>query len=75
VNRICWVSVRDRHGLNRMTMWSGPTREIFVTGLPEGFAANCPSEAELPPGAVVHEMDPGGPDVTVFRVAALAEGK
>lgn len=52
---LSWVAVRDdRTGTHRMSTWYGPTREVVVTGLPPGFAGNCPTSFELPDGADVH---------------------
>lgn len=42
-----------------MCMSIGKTRQIVVTGLPTGFAANAPLSFELPLGAEIREVPSG----------------
>jgi hypothetical protein len=68
---ISWVAVSDkRAGVSRMTSWTGATRQIVVTGLPAGFAANCASPFRLPDGAEAYEWPDHADDGVVFTVLA-----
>lgn len=53
--RIQWLGIRGP-GVDRLGYWYGKTRSVLVTGIDRDFAANCPCDVELPPGATIHEM-------------------
>ncbi len=56
--RISWLAVRGP-GVSRMCTWTGPTKQIVITGLNAQFVDECPMSFDLQPGAEAHEVAQG----------------
>lgn len=55
--KFSWVACSDPvDGTDRMTTWIGATRQVVVTGLPSGFAANVHGTFDLPTGSEVYDV-------------------